>query len=243
MSGTLLGLRVPMSAVVRRDASRVLLGMCLVTLPTPRAAILFAQTSRVEDAARCTQAATLVRAFDESVVRSGSLANQGTGKLEERGEAVATLLRCGATGGRAAAATIRLTRHMMDREVILTLTSSYRTFRDTAVIAAATEVASDAAASTVARVVALRTMWLVQTGKFWFGIEEMYPPKVGTADEIRMARCGEGVQFAEKRPSWEVGVEPPPGFATTLQAVANRLRDDASQPVEVRVAALCVLVP
>lgn len=230
-------------SLVWQATYHIALGLASIMVSGPLAGIVMAQEARSADEQSCAKAATIVRAFDQAIVRSGSLASEGPGKLEERSYAVARLLGCGAIGGHAGAESIRTTRHLTDRDAIVALTSPYRTFRDTAVIAAAVEVATDATATPVARIVALRTMWLVQTGKAWYGIEEMYPPRTRAPDAHPTARCGEGVQTDHTAPRWEHGAEPPAGFEAALQAVAKRLRADATQPPEIRAAALCVLLP
>lgn len=236
------GVAGPVCAAVWAAGLRLLLGVALVLASVSRGTDILAQDISEAKAQECQKAAQVVWAFDQAAVRSGGVASQGSGKLEERSLAVGTLLGCGALGGRAAAATIRLTRTLSFSGGLTALVLPFRSFRDTAVISAALEVATDASASGDARVAALHTMWIVQTGKFWLGYDEMVPrPK--SVDEWQLPRCGQGVQVAESAPYWEIGAEPAPGFGAELQAVAKRLRADPSQPAEVRAAALCVLIP
>ena len=194
------------------------------------------------DTVICSQAAQVLRAYDEAAVRSGGHASQGSGKVEQRQLAVAQLLNCGALGGLEAASTIRSTRKLTDSALLYELVGPFRNFRDTAVVNAVMTVAADASASVPARVFALRTMWVLQTGKFWMGYEELIPRRE-SPNEAPVTTCGRGLRVADGKPHWNIGVAPAAGFESALRTLATQLKADASQPVEIRAAASCVLYP
>ena len=206
------------------------------------ASCAFAQGNDAALRADCRHAAQVVRAYDQAAVRNGGHASQGSGKAEQRQLAVAQLLSCGALGGIEAAATIRSTRKFADPVLLDELVGPFRNFRDTAVVSAVMSVASDAFASVPARIFALRTMWVLQTGKFWVGYEELIPRRE-SPNEALITTCGRGLRVADGKPSWNVGVAPAADFESGLRTLATQLKADASQPVEVRAAASCVLYP
>lgn len=233
---------LPTARTVERGALRSLLGVAVVLAAFTGGPSARAQGTDSTDATKCRQAAQLVRAYDQAIVRSGGQASQGQGKAEERQIAAARLLRCGAFGGIEAAATIRVTRALTDPAMLNELVGGFGSFRDTAVVNAAMEVAADASASVPARVFALRTMWVVQTGKFWLQYEELIPRKI-FSDAAPFPTCGHHLVVSEGKPIWDVGVAPPAGFESALRTLAERLKSDVSQPAEVRAAASCVQYP
>ena len=189
----------------------------------------------------CQQAATVLRAFDEAVVRSGGRAVEGDGKMKERDLAADQLTQCGAFGGIAAARTIRETRMLSDTATLRNLVSMFSNFRDTAVMNAAMSVAGDAAASVPARVYALRTIWGLRKGNGGIAYEQLLP-----WDEFQgewSARCQIGVNVVDGHPFWSEGATPHPGFEEELRIFAQRLAYNRSQPVEVRTAAKCAMLP
>ncbi|MHB1311828.1 MAG: hypothetical protein ACYC3L_07400 [Gemmatimonadaceae bacterium] len=226
-----------------RDISpRAVMSVIAVLLGLTGTAPARAQELGGDAAKRCSQAAQVLRAYDEAVVRSGGHANEGGGKAEQRQLAVAQLLSCGALGGAEAASTIRLTRALADPAMLNVLVGPFDNFRDTAVVSAVMTVAADASASVPARVFALRSMWVLQTGKFWVGYEELIPRRASPGD-ASVATCGRGLRVAEAKPTWSIGAEPKAGFEVALRALAQKLKADATQPVVVRAAAGCVLYP
>ncbi len=226
----------------RRDSMCEVVGLVAIVSGLVIGTAAQAQEGGQPDPNKCRQAAHVLRAYDQAVVRSRGQANQGSGKAEQRQLAAARLLSCGPVGGVEAAFTIRLTRTLSDPTTLEELVGPFRSFRDTAVVNAAVEIATDASASVPARLFALRTMWVIQTGKFWMVYDELVP-RQEAPDAQPTARCGQGLQVADATPSWRIGSAPPAGFEAELQAVARRLRADLAQPLEVRAAALCVLLP
>ena len=191
-----------------------------------------------DSTAACARAVNLVRAYDQSVINSGGHASQGNGKQEQRQLAVAQLLRCGATAGNTAAATIRGTRLLTDTAALVELVGPFGNFLDTAVVGAAMSVAADASASEPARIYALRTMWVLRTGKYWIGFDRMLPTSAATTARPA-ALCADGLQVTDATPYWTYGAQPPSGFGAVLVALARQLVADRSQPLAVRSAATC----
>jgi hypothetical protein len=199
-----------------------------------------AQARLMHDDPRCSRAAERVRAYDSSVVHGGGSAYRTTSVREEHQFDAARLLACGAAGGRAAAAAISDTRLLTETSALDERVGPFRNFRDTAVVNAAMRVVSDATAAVPARVFALRTLWIIDSGEYWMGYDQMLPTEDAT-DAVPMARCGAGVEFADTAPYWVLGAAPPAGFEAGIRALAESLRSDASQPLAVRAAATCAL--
>jgi len=191
-------------------------------------------------AAECRQAANRLRAYDQSAVNSGGHAAQGNGKAEERQIAAARLLTCGEMGGEEAATTLSATRFLTDPGALEELVGPFRYFRDAAVFGAAMDVADDRTASVPARVLALRTLWVLRSGKIWIAYEQMLPADEATV-AIPTGRCGAGIRLSDATPYWIDGALPPADFASQILALAERIRADASQPLIVRAAATCAL--
>lgn len=215
-------------------AAIAVLALFAVSHPLP------AQGNGTSDQPECRQAAQRLHAYDQSVIQSGGHANEGNGKQEQRQIDAARLLTCGAGGGIDAAATITQTRLLTDTSALDELVGPFRNFRDTAVVNAAMAVADDPTAAVPARVFALRTLWIIASGKYWMGYEELLPTDAAT-DAAPAARCGSGVALTDAAPYWVVGAEPAAGFEAQIRALAERLRTDASQPLPVRAAATCAL--
>ena len=194
------------------------------------------------DSARCAQAANLVRAYAQAMIESGGHAVEGGGKSEQRQLAAAQLPTCGAEGGTTAAATIRSARFLTDTTALNELVGPFDDFRDTAVVNASMSVAADLSASIEARVFALRTLWVVRTGKFWIVYDRMLPTSESTPAHP-VAACDDGLEVTDAKPAWSQGVEPPPGFGAAIVTLANELAADPSQPMAVRAAATCAARP
>jgi hypothetical protein len=208
----------------------------LPALCVPRDA--FAQRDGDDSTEACDKAAKLVMAYDQSVMHSGGHAAQGNGKQEQRQIAVAQLLGCGATAGKTAAATILGARLLTDTASLVELVGPFGNFLDTAVVSAAMNVAADPSASVPARIYALRTMWVLRTGKYWIGFDRMMPTAAATIARPA-ALCADGLQVTDATPYWIYGAQPPSGFGAALVALARQLVADQSQPVAVRSAATC----
>lgn len=191
-----------------------------------------------DSSAACAKAAQLVRAYDQSAINSGGHANQGNGKQVQRQLAVAQLLSCGAIGGTTAALTILGVRTLTDTAALVELVGPFGNFLDTAVVSAAVNVAADPSASVPARIYALRTMWVLRTGKFWIGYDRMLQTSASTSANPA-AFCDDGLEVTDAKPYWTVGAQPPAGFGAGLIALARQLVADPSQPLAVRSAAIC----
>ncbi len=191
-----------------------------------------------DSTAACQKAAKLVRAYDQSAINSGGHAAQGNGKQEQRQLAVAELLSCGALGGSTAASTVLGARSLTDTATLVELVGPFGNFLDSAVVSAAMSVAADPSASVPARIYALRTMWVLRTGKFWIGYDRLLPTSASTSANPA-APCDDGLEVTDAKPYWTLGAPPPSGFGTALISLARQLVADPSQPLPVRSAATC----
>lgn len=223
----------------QRNRSLLIVAACATMLGSATAAQAQAAAA---DSVRCAQAANLVRAYDQAMVESGGHAVEGGDKREQRQLAAAQLLACGAEGGTTAAATIRSARFLSDTAALNELVGPFAAFRDTAVVNASMSVAADRSASIEARVFALRTLWVVRTGKFWIVYDRMLPTSESTPAHP-LAACDDGLEVTDAKPAWSRGVEPPPGFDAAIVTLANQLTADSTQPMAVRAAATCAARP
>lgn len=169
-------------------ASHILLVSAIIASPAAGAP-LHAQEAGNAASKECQQAATVLRAFDEAVVRSGGRAHEGDGKLKERELAAQQLAQCGPFGGMTAAWTIRTTRTLSDTAVLRSLLAVFGNVRDTAEVAAAMSVAGDPAASVPARIYALRAIWVLHKGNTTPGLSTISccPGRSSEASGLRRA--------------------------------------------------------
>lgn len=189
------------------------------------------------DAEACRKAAKIVADDDTARGRSGEHRQDERYNAEARQVAAVRLLTCGASGGTAAAATILFTTALTDTTALEEAVGPYRNLRDTAVFNASMTVAGDPSASVQARIFAIRTLWVLRTGKFWIGYGRMLPTSDATAANP-VALCDDG-PVVDAQPFWFSGATLPAGFDAQIVAFAAQLVADASQPLAVRVAASC----
>ena len=159
---------------------------------------------------------------------------------ELRQEARVRLVTCGPIAGEVAARAIRVTRNETDTDVLGAEVSGYANLRDSAVLGAALEVAQDASASVPARLHALRTLWVQDTGKYWVAYDWM-ARRESAMMEVVVGRCDSGVRITDAYPFWYEGAPLPNGSAQQIRDVAARLWKDTAQPEAIRSAASCVL--
>jgi hypothetical protein len=200
--------------------------------------VAFAQQSTADSISACERAAKLMQTYDQSVIKAGRLAARGNAKQEQRQYAVARLLGCGAIAGTMGASTIRQSRALADTAALMELESPFSNLIDSAVVSAAEDVAADPSASEPARIAALRTMWVLASGKYWVGYDRLLPTRASTAANPA-ALCGDGLRLTDATPYWIGGAKPPSGFTAAIVARARKLVADRSQPLAIRSAATC----
>jgi hypothetical protein len=238
--------------IIRRE---VTVAITLLVLVAP--GIAQAQTSRQReqegrkddarsDRASCRRAARIVlgdaHAPAPRAVRGEN--DEREGDDDEGRSDVATasarLLSCGSMGGAVAGAVIRAMRSEREMSRLTRIVSPYRNFRDTAVFAAAIDVARDNSASESARIQALNTLYILRTGNYWVGYRRM----LGSVDPTfgrPVAACTSGLEVSDAKPFWYAGASLPLGFGEQIRALADQLWRDESQPLQVRAAASCAL--
>ena len=94
----------------------------------------------------------------------------------------------------------------------------------------------------MARVFALRAIWVLRTGTIWIAYGRMLPTAESTPANP-VADCDFGLRVSDAEPFWADGAVPPAGFEDQLKALAEQLFQDASQPMAVRAAARCARRP
>jgi hypothetical protein len=187
--------------------------------------------------ADCDRVASRLRSADQAIIRSGVRLISGHA-YNDREDARVKILSCRGIGGVTAAATIRESRFLTDTAVLEQLVGTYRMYRDTAVVNAVVEVAADTTASIPARIFALRSIWILRTGNYWFGYDVMTRTDPSSPTEIKNT-CGSGIRVTDATAFWYEGVLPTTGFEPGLKAVAERLMKDGSQLMVIRGAAFC----
>jgi hypothetical protein len=167
--------------------------------------------------------------------------DRGDGENNSREDvqyASAGLLSCGAYGGSVAAATIRSLRTEANMARLTKLTGAFASFRDTAVYNALSQVARDKSASEPARIQAWLGLYVLRTGAYWTGVQELYSaPMDGIAKP--MARCGQGVSYSDAHPFWHEGTPLAPTYQNDIRNLARQIWNDPTQPLSVRAAASC----
>jgi hypothetical protein len=197
------------------------------------------QSATSAAAAKCQLAAR----FLELTAQAPTLKDPEAIRLlaELRDVATTRLLACGTLGTNAAARVIRVTRTLTDVPALEAAVGGYLNLRDTAVFHAALDVAGDRSASAPARVFALRTLWVLRTGKFWITYDRMLPLPESTPSYV-VGKCERGLTMADGKPFWYEGAALPAGFGEQIISFAGQIWRDSSQPTVVRAAAECALL-
>lgn len=220
---------------------RFVLAPGLATICFPM--LLRAQVSQQD----CRQAAAQIRAFDQALVRSGGQATEGEGKRRERDSALRTLLQCEGSMASVAAASIRETRFLSLPTQLSDVVGPYAIVLDSAVIAAAIEVSRDRLAAVPARVFAVRTLFVLQTGRHWVAYNDLLPDTTvarlypGAPQEWRVG-CGRGIIMSHNSDR-RIRLVVPLGYQEAIRELALALHRDSSESAAVRAAAFCALSP
>lgn len=202
-------------------------------IPTPQ--VPPAEADRTRQLRECSRAEQFVR---ESARASRS---ERIGALrEQRSLAYATLVWCGRAGD-VAAETIRSLRTELDTAVLRVEVGGFGDVRDSAIFAAAMDVAADRNASANARVFALKTLWVLKTGKYWLPIKDFMTPEPETEPAYAWALCGRGTYVSDAVPFWHGGRALATDYVLRINTLAKRLHGDRTEPMAVRLAASCVL--
>ena len=191
----------------------------------------------------CQRAARIVKAQagvpkDDRDDEDGDKHGGEDNSREDFQYAAAGLLSCGSYGGTVAGGIIRSMRTEPNMARLAALTSSFRNFRDTAVYNAFRQVARDNGASVPARIHAWRGLYILRTGAYWTGVEEMQNTPIEGITKP-MGRCGQGVSYSHTHPYWHEGTPLPPTYQDDIRALALQTWNDPAQPIAVRAAASC----
>lgn len=157
--------------------------------------------------------------------------------LHEQAQALQTLLRCGPSAAPLFAQAISGTRSETDTTALGGFYQTANEWRDFGMMNAALTVASDAGATTPARVYAITHLLKLISPRITYSYSALVQrSRAETAN--RLVPC---IPFAAGTHASPLtnGVPLPPNYANTVAVELLRIADDASAPVEVRYTAAC----
>lgn len=161
--------------------------------------------------------------------------------VKKLSSAYLTISSCGATGASALASAIAAYASETDPIVIDTFMSVVDNWRDSSIMAAAMQLASNAAATPTARVFGVRHLLVLAHPYAHFGFAGLTSGETTTANpdggSTTRSTCG---QLMRGEGTDRIGVPLPSDYLARIQATLSGLANSASTPGLVRNAARCL---